>query len=616
MKKLYFSFAALFLGCLSLNAQVLYSDNFDTYTAGAKVAQTIGSSWWTTWSNAPGGAEDGIISNAQSLSPSNSIYISGSNDLIFKCGGKTTGRYELSWQMFVPSSHIGYFNLLHIFSGANSEWAFQAYIYNDSIYIDAAGAKAAGGQFVRNTWHAVKLIVDVDDDFATCFIDGNELISYQWSKGAFGDGTTNKLDAIDFYAWDGSHSPTPNTGGSIKGYYVDDLLYKQVTPPNEPTNLTATVNGADIDLNWTAPNPTPNNYILIKNGTIILNTTNNAYTDLGPWPNTYNYMVRAGYGTSGYSHPSNTATVTVTGGVTRNLVLYEGGTGTWCPYCPGAAMGLRDLIEVNSKNAVAIEYHYGDTYENMDATQRLGYYSIMNFPTIFADGKLKAEGGNATTSLYPIYLNFYNERINIPALQNLNVNIVNTGVDTYRATITVEEIYSYLTTGLKLHTALTESNIAQNWQNQTEVDYVCRKMYPDAAGTDLDFTQSTTQTVTIDFNTTGYVKNNCEFVVFVQHDASKEVTQVAKVDMSTIIGIEELSGNKISLYPNPTSNYIVLLSNGNGNLTITDITGKVVYNASVNQTQQYFNIANLSKGIYMVKYTSKNNSFTQKLLIE
>ena len=616
MKNIYLSLAALFFSCLSLNAQVLYSDNFDSYANNAKVAQTIGSTWWTTWSNAPGGAEDGIISNAQSVSPSNSVYIAGSNDQIFKCGGKTTGRYEISWQMFVPTSHIGYFNLLHNFSGANSEWAFQAYIYNDSIYVDADGAKAAGGQFIRNTWHAVKLIVDVDDDFASCFIDGIELISYQWSKGAFGDGTMNKLDAINFYAWDGSQSPTPITGGSTKGYYVDDLLYEQVQAPNAPTNLTATVNGADIDLNWTAPNPAPTNYTLIKNGVVILNTTNNTYTDLGPWPNTYNYMVRAGYGTSGYSHSSNIATATITGGVTRNLVLYEGGTGTWCVYCPGAAMGLRDLIEVNSKNAVAIEYHSGDSYQNMDATQRLGYYSVMYFPTMFADGKLKAEGGNETTSLYPIYLNFYNERINIPALQNLNVNIVNTGVDTYQATITVEEIYSYLTTGLKLHAALTESNIAETWFNQTELDFVLRKMYPDAAGTDLDFTQSSTQTVTIDFNTTGYVKNNCEFVVFVQHDASKEVTQVAKVDMSTIAGIEELSGNKINLYPNPTSDYIILSSNGNGYLSITDITGKIVYDAVVNQTSQYFNISNLSKGIYIAQYTSNKKSFTQKLVIQ
>lgn len=73
MKNIYLTLAAFVFSCLSLNAQVLYSDNFDSYANNAKVAQTIGSTWWTTWSNAPGGTEDGIISNAQSVSPSNSI---------------------------------------------------------------------------------------------------------------------------------------------------------------------------------------------------------------------------------------------------------------------------------------------------------------------------------------------------------------------------------------------------------------------------------------------------------------------------------------------------------------------------------------------------------------
>lgn len=616
MKNIYLTLAAFVFSCLSLNAQVLYSDNFDSYANNAKVAQTIGSTWWTTWSNAPGGTEDGIISNAQSVSPSNSIYIAGSNDQVFKCGGKTTGRYELSWQMLVPASHIGYFNLLQAFSGANSQWGFQAYIYNDSIYVDAGAAAAAGTTFSRGNWHSVKMIVDLDDDFATCFIDGNELVSYQWSKGSFGTGTTLKLDAINFYAWDGTSSPTPNTGGSTKGYYVDDLLYEQVTAPNEPLNLTAVINGADVDVSWTAPTPAPTSYSLMRNGAIITNTSNTSYTDIGPWPNTYNYKVRAFYGITGYSHSSNTATVTIAGGVTRNKVLFEGGTGTWCQYCPGAAMGLRDLIEVNHKEAVAIEYHSGDAYENTDANQRIGYYTIEAFPTMMADGKLRMEGGNATVSLYPDYLNMYNERISIPGLQNLNINIVETSLDNYTATITIEELYSYLTTGLKLHTALTESNIAVNWGNQTEVDFVCRKMYPDAAGTDVDFSQSATQTVTINFNTTGYVKNNCEFVAFIQHDASQEVTQVAKVDMSSILGIEELSGNKISVYPNPTSDFVVLLSNGNGNVTITDLTGKVVYNGIVNQNQQVINVNNLNKGVYIIQYTSNQNTFTKKLTIE
>lgn len=620
MRKVYMSLIALLVGSLTINAQVIYSDNFDSYTVGAKVAQTIGSTNWTTWSNAPGGPQDAVFSSTYSSSPSNAIYVSGTNDCVFKAGGKTSGRYELSWKMFVPTGNIGYFNLLQSFSGANSKWGFQTYIYNDSIFVDAGAPTAAGAQFARNAWHSVKFVIDIDDDFATFLLDGTEVISYKWSKGADGSGILDKLDAIDFYAWtstDGGN-PTPFVGSTTTGYYIDDLLYEQVTAPESPSTLTAVVNGADIDVNWTAPSTTPDNYKLSRNGSVIFATPSALnYTDVGPWPNTYIYMARAGYGVSGYSHASNTDTAVITGGVTRNLVLMEGGTGTWCQYCPGAAMGLRDLIETNSKAAVAIEYHSGDTYECTDGSQRLGYYTITAFPTVIADGKLRVEGGNATVTMYPYYLPIYNERIVVPGLQNLNVNIAYAGTaDTYTATITVEETYPFLTSGLKLRTALTESNIPASWGNQTECDFVCRAMYPDASGTDLDFSNSNTQTVTLNFSTAGFVKNNCEFVAFVQHDASQEVTQVAKVDMSTIVGIQELQGNKIGIYPNPASDYMILLSNGKGTMTITDITGQVVFNSKINTTTQYTDISKFNKGIYFVTVISDNKTFTKKLVVE
>jgi hypothetical protein len=617
MRKIYFISLFLCLAFLNGNSQVLYTENFDSYTNNAKVAQTLGSTWWTTWSNAPGGAEDAVFSNAQSYSTPLSIYVSGSNDLVFKTGSKTTGRYKLSWKMFVPTGRIGYFNLLQSFAGNNSIWGFQAYIYNDSIYVDAGKAAAAGTQFTRNTWHDVLFIVDLDDDFASFYLDNQEVISYKWSIGVFGSNNLVKLDAINFYAWDGQGSPTPITGGSTKGYYVDDLLFEQVTAPNSPTNLTATINGANVDVNWTAPTPQPDNYKLFRNGTLIFNTTSStSYTDVGPWPNTYVYFVRAGYGTNGYSHASNADTVVIAGGVERNLVLYEVGTGTWCQYCPGAAMGIRDLIDVNQKNAVAIKYHYGDTYQVTDAEQRIGYYNIEAFPTTIADGILVMEGGSATQSLYQYYLNMYNQRINIPALQNLNLNIVGSGMNTFTATITVEETYPYLTSGLTLQTALTESNIPQNWQNQTEVDYVLRKMFPDAAGTPLDFSQGSTQIFQFNFSTAGYVKDNCEFVAFIQHEATKEVTQVARVKMSTVLGFDEINGNNFNLFPNPASNFIVVNSDGNGTLKIMDINGKTILETTINTNQQVIPISSISKGIYFIQYTNSKNTFVKKLIKE
>ena len=615
MKKSYLFFV-LFLICgWQIQAQTtLYSSDFESYTVGLKIAQQAGAPW-TTWTNAPGGTEDAVVSSTQSHSTSKSVYVTTNNDLVLNLFDKSAGRFKLSWWMYVESGKTGYFNVLSDFAAANSLWAFQTYMYNDSIYVDAGGTSAVKTTFAPNTWKHLVLIVDMDDDFATFYIDNVELVSYKWSKGAQGTGNSLKLDGIDFYGWDGASAPSPTTY-TTSGYYIDDLSIDSVTAPAAPINLNAVLASPDINVSWNALSPTPDLYKLSRNGKIVAATNNINYTDVSPWANTYVYGVRAHYIGSGYSHSSNTDTVSVPGGVERNLVLMEGGTGTWCTYCPGAAKGLRDLIEVNNKNAVAVEYHSGDSYEIPAGVARINYYTITGFPTVIADGVIKAVGGNATTSMYPTYLPMYNERIANPAFHIITCNIVSTSFQNYQATITVEETFTAFAGGLKLLTALTESNIPEAWLGQTEVDFACRGMYPDENGTDLNFSVNPTQTVTLNFSTAGFVKNNCEFVMWVQHTSSMEVTQTMKVDLSTIVGMEELKGQRISVYPNPASNYVMVMTNGKGLIEIYDVTGKLQLSSRITDTNQYVDISGLSKGVYFLKTANSETNFTQKLVVQ
>jgi hypothetical protein len=610
MKKTLLFLFIMLTGFFTLKAQLnLYTTDFESYTVGTRLAVQAGAPW-TTWSNAPGGTEDPFVSSTQAHSGTKSVNVLNANDCVFQLNDKTTGRYLIEWYMYVESGKLGYFNFLSDFAAGNSKWALQAFIINDSIFVDANGASTAIGIFTSNNWKKMQVIVDVDDDFATLYIDGLEITSYQWSKGAQGTDNSLKLDGINFYGWD-------NDATGTSGYYIDDLKVDSIAAPDSPTNLTATLNGADIDVVWTAPSAPTELYKLSRNGVIINSGTGLTYTDVGPWPNTYIYGVRARYAGIGYSHSSNTDTATITGGVTRNIVLMEGGTYLTCSFCPGAAMGLRDLIDVNHKNAVAIEYHNGDAFDIPASLYRTGnYYGITGYPTMIADGKIKAVGGSATVSLYPTYLQMYNERVDFAGHQSIDVSIVETSANNYTATISINQTFAAFSSNLKLYAALTESNIPQVWGNQTECDFVCRGMYPDHFGTTLNFGTQNPQTVVLNFSTTGYVKNNCEFVVFVQHDGTHEVSQAAKVDMSSVIGVEELSGEKINIYPNPTTEYIIAMTSGKGTIEIFDMTGKLVSSSIITKTTQVVDVRNLRKGIYMVKVTNDKNTFTQKLLVE
>lgn len=622
MKKFLFVIVAMFVSIVYLNAQTnLYSTDFESFTVGGKIAQQAGAPW-TTWSSAPGGAEDPVVSSTVAHSGSNSIYVVNANDGVLHLSDKTTGRYKVEWYMYVESGKLGYFNLLSDFAGSTSKWAFQAYVYHDSIFIDANGTRAAVDVFASNTWTKLHLIIDLDDDFATFYKNDVEIISYKWSKGAQGSDNSLKLDGVNFYGWDGTGSPV---AGGQSGYYIDDVDYDSVpNPGGSSIALTATLSSGDVNLSWTAASPSPSLYKLTRNGVALNTTTGLSYTDAHPWPDTYYYNVRAKYSNQGYSHASNTDSAIIAGGVSRDLVLYEKGTSIFCTYCPYAAQGIKALVETNQKDAVAIAYHptslwgsFADAYGNTSSETRLVYYGISGFPTVIADGKLKIEGvvQPYANQYSQVYLPWYNERIAAKSFHSIDLDVVSTGLETYSATIIVQESFDAFTS-VKLHAALTESNIPVSWYGQTEVDYVNRGMYPDANGTTLNFATQNPQTVTLNFSTTGYIKDNCQFVVFVQDPVTKLVTQTVMQEMSAVIGIDEINGANINIYPNPASEYIIANTQGTGELEIFDISGKLVLQKILSKTTETFDISGFNKGIYLVKYTTEKNTFNRKLIIE
>ncbi|MCK5338370.1 MAG: thioredoxin family protein, partial [Bacteroidales bacterium] len=89
--------------------------------------------------------------------------------------------------------------------------------------------------------------------------------------------------------------------------------------------------------------------------------------------------------------------------IARDKVVVEIGTGTWCPYCPGAAMGADDLV-ANGHDVAIIENHNGDDYTNSASNARNSYYGISGYPTALFDGGSAYVGGSNGTSLYPQYL--------------------------------------------------------------------------------------------------------------------------------------------------------------------------------------------------------------------
>ena len=208
MKKVSLLLAMIAFVCGNVFAQMSY--DFNDCPAGAKIAQTLGEPW-TTWSEAPGSAEDGVFAEQGSMA----CYFTYGNDQIFKLNGLTTGRYSISFNMYIPDGKDAYNNLLHVFNGSGSEWATEVYYKTTSNGTSIqAGGVTTTFECPFDEWFNVKYDINLDGNYASFAVDGVEICNWDFSLQATGGSGTRQIDAIDFY---------PPTNSTKSMYYIDNL---------------------------------------------------------------------------------------------------------------------------------------------------------------------------------------------------------------------------------------------------------------------------------------------------------------------------------------------------------------------------------------------------------
>ena len=242
----------------------------------------------------------------------------------------------------------------------------------------------------------------------------------------------------------------------------------------------------------------------------------------------------------------------------RQKVLLEIGTGTWCPFCPGASMGAQDMID-NGHDVAIIKYHVGDGFANAHSNARANYYGFSGYPTSVFDGLLFHSGGNANNSIYGTFLPLYNQRINVPSPFVLDISLEHIDGLDYEATVLVTNVSEFDAGNLRLHLAVTETDIPFSWFNQTHVKDVLRMMVPNQLGTPIAFfhdpydlsvetegyeegeayfswsADEFTETIEIvqSFSLqSSWVQQNMSLVAFLQDVPTKEVFQADFVRMS------------------------------------------------------------------------------------
>ncbi len=180
-------------------------------------------------------------------------------------------------------------------------------------------------------------------------------------------------------------------------------------------------------------------------------------------------------------------------------------------------------------DVAVINYHYDDEYQNDASFARIIYYNVSGFPTSKFDGVLSSSGGGV--NLYPSYLQKYNSRIAIPSSYTIGVQGTNSGQEEYELEITIEKVASGIDNPV-MHVVVTESHIPESWGGLSEVNYAERVMAPNQNGTTLDFSGGDIQEHTINFTLEPeWVNEECELVIFLQNNSTKEVLQGSKFEI-------------------------------------------------------------------------------------
>ncbi|MBX2958733.1 MAG: T9SS type A sorting domain-containing protein [Flavobacteriales bacterium] len=561
---------------------VLYSNDFDAYSAGGFLGSQAGLPF-TTWSNTPGGAEDAVISNAFAYNGANSVFIQNDvDDIILRLGNKTSGKFNISFRYYIPTGFGAYFNLQH-FEAPGNQWANEVYFGNNGNGNIEANGVVTNFTHAMDAWILIETHVDIDNDTAALFIDGTHIVNWIFATQASGGAGAAQLGSVNFY------------GGAISGqtpkYYFDDVIYTEMATPLTPPTINVSV--ADIYTNGQNPEQ--------------FNITNDGQQD----------MTFIAYPTYPFD-ANNVSTTPTLSQITYGQSAFASGLGGFTadvnvkaankfkPNYLADAIG-QEITSVDVQlNDIASNYALlvyergsyitpgpGTLIHNIPFTQT-SVGELVNIPLpspLYIDGKDIWIGYvcDALASTYPLGLD------GGPRVAD-DVNWISTGPgwNEYNATVDANlTIYGNL-----------QGNTIQKWLTVSPT-----------SGT---LTPSQSQQIDLTFNTSGLTPGNYLSVVEIgSNDPAQEWSQV-NVHLTVSTSIDKLN-EKIAVmtYPNPTTNNINIKSDNIINeVSIIGLNGQLVKTVQVNSTTAVIEVNNLAKGNYVLDIKSGNNTIKRNIVVQ
>ena len=141
------------------------------------------------------------------------------------------------------------------------------------------------------------------------------------------------------------------------------------------------------------------------------------------------------------------------------------------------------------------------------------------------------------------------------------------------------------------HTIVLTAELFEEWGQDSVINYVKQDPYPQYAVDDH---------VWFDL-----LENTAYKAVALGINANDEWGELSVVDFTTTgstEGIEDVVENKVSVYPNPTSDFVKVLNVNEGSIvTLFDLGGRVMMQTKANGNEVTLNMNNLTAGMYILQ---------------
>ena len=339
------------------------------------------------------------------------------------------------------------------------------------------------------------------------------------------------------------------------------------TPPTAPTNLEGTATETTISLSWTAStdNVTVAGYNIYVDGVFIVEgVTGTSYTITGLSPaTTYNLEVEA-FDAAGNTSEKTSITISTADEADETA-----------PTAPSNLEGVA-----------------GETTIELSWTASIDNIAVAGY-NVYVDGILveTVTGTSYTiTGLSPVTT--YN--IEVEAFDEAG----NTSEKASAVISTIDETAPTVPTNLE--GTATETTISLSWTASTDnVAVAGYNIYLNG----VFIVEAVTGTSYIITGLSPATTYNIEVEAFdYAGNKSEKVSIIITTDIITGLKEGALAGNKMSIYPNPFTDYIVVNTTTDGIATVYNLSGNAILSLILKSGSNCIETSGLSKGIYVLKF--------------